>query len=227
MHEDHARSGGIPLRTRHLRPVQACGDFDSVAGPERDQLRLEPLERPPLLSGRCRHLPGLGAGLSRHHVDFRRLVARRVDEPGGRVIRRDDREARPHQRGDPGSLSALNRHRVKMPLAGMALARRQIEPLPVAGEGDRRHLEPPGGELPGLRPGLGRIQRVQVHPAVALGDEPDAASVRQPSEALGAKGPSGVVQNPRVIVKLVQHPALPRVTVEGDDPAVLEIGGPN
>src|SRR5262249_45867489 len=61
-----------------------------------------------------------------------------------------------------------------------------------------------------------------MHPAVALGQEPEVFSIRQKSER-GFRTATAYLSHPRVVVKRVAAAGLAAVGVDGNEPAILVV----
>jgi hypothetical protein len=74
-----------------------------------------------------------------------------------------------------------------------------------------------------LRRGIGDVERVEVHPAVALREEPHALVVGQELDARRSEAAARLA-NPRIVVQRVDDAGLAGVGIDGDVPAVLVVG---
>ena len=110
-----------------------------------------------------------------------------------------------------------------MPLARMLFAGGDEEPLAVARERGVLDLPRAGRELLRLRGRVADVDGVQVHPAVALRQEPHALVVVQKRRARRAEPAAGLA-NPRIVVQHVDDAALSGLRIEQDVPAVLVVG---
>ena len=151
VHEDDARTRRVAPRADHLGREEPRVDVDAVARLERDDLRVDPLERSPGLGRRRRDLRRRRAGRVRHHVHLRRLVAVGEHQAQRRLVRRHLGLIRAGHRRDLRARAAVDRQRVEVPLAGMLFARRQVELPAVARDFRRRHLPLPRRQLHRLR----------------------------------------------------------------------------
>ncbi len=108
-----------------------------------------------------------------------------------------------------------------MPLAGMHFGGRQVELLLVVRHLRRCHFPPTRGDLLRFRVLTRDVECVQVHPAVALGQEPRALVVGEKLH----RGSEPGFADPRLVVQRVNHARLAGVGIEGDKPAILVVGG--
>ena len=223
VHEDNAGVRRIAARADHLGREQTRVDVHAVPRLERRHLRIDPRERPPRLRRRRRDLRRRRAGLVWHQVHLGRLVAVRVDETERLVVRRCFGLVRPRHRRDLRSRSAIERDGVHLSLAGMLLRAGDVKLPPVGREIRGRDLPRARRELLRLRVRVAHVERVQVHPPVALRQEPDAAVVRQELES-GRSETSARFAHPRVVVQVIDDVRLAGVGVERDEPAILVVG---
>ena len=156
-----------------------------------------------------------------HHVHLRRLVAVREDQAQRRLVRRDFGLIRAGHGRNLRARTAVDRQRVEMPLAGMLFARGDVELLAVAGNLRRRDLPFARSQLNRLCAFDRHVERVEVHPAVALGEEPDAFVVGQELDGRRPKAASAAFPHPRIVVQQVDDARLARFRVERDVPPIL------
>ena len=109
--------------------------------------------------------------------------------PDRAVVGRHDAGVAAGHRRQLRARAAVDRHRVDVPLAGMHFARRQVEMLLVLRQRRRFDFPLPLRELPRRARGRGRVERVEMHPAVALGEEPEMFLIRHPAERRRRPGP--------------------------------------
>ena len=222
--EHHRRRGRVAFRADHLGREHPRVDLDAVARLVRHELRLDPLERPPFLAGRCRHLRRGGARLVRHDVHLVRLGARGIDQTECAVVgRRFTRGAADHRR-QLRALAAIDRHRVDVPFAGMGFGARDVELRPVRGQLDIVDFPMPLCELPRRRLRRGCIHGVEMHPAVALGKKPDTLLIQQQPVRGIHRTESANFTDPRVVVKPVQHAGFAALGIHRHQPAILVVG---
>src|SRR4051812_16377742 len=102
-----------------------------------------------------------------------------------------------------------------MALAWMFLRAGDVELLPVAREPGVGDLPFAGRQLLGLRRWIGDIERVEMHPAVALREEPHPVVVGQ--ELYGGRSEAATrLAYPGVVMERVDHACLARLRIERD-----------
>ncbi len=223
MHEQDSRPGSRAPGPDHLRRVEPGVDVGAVPGLERDHLRIDPLERPPFLDRRRGDLARRRSLLIRGEVHLRGLVAVGVQDAEHLIVGRHVADIRPRHGREFRPLPAVDRQRVEVPLARVALAGGEIEALPVSRERDGRNLEPAARQRARSCVGLRRVHDVQVHPAVLLRGEVELLLVRQEP---GVAGAEASVEHPGVVANRVDDPHLAALRIDCDDPAILEVGCP-
>ena len=126
-------------------------------------------------------------------------------------------------RRQPGARAAVERHRIDVPFPGVRLCRRQQEPRLVRGQVHRRDLPAPARQLPRRGRRIGEIDDVEVHPSVALGEEPEAAIVREKARRAAVEG--AATAHPRLVADVIDHARLAGLGFDRDQPAVLVVSG--
>ena len=105
----------------------------------------------------------------------------------------------------------------------MLLGARDVELLLVRGERHRFDLPLSLRQLLRRWTIRGGVDRVEVHPAVALGEEPEALLIRHPAERRIVRARPAELAHPRIVVQRVEHARLARLRIDDDQPAILVV----
>ncbi len=236
MHEDDGRALRVAPGADHLGRVEPRVDQLAVARLVGDDLRLQPLERQPLGSRRRCDFLRRRSRRERLEMQLRWTVDRGVEIGQRLLVRRYGDLVASGGRRDARERAAINGHRVEVLFARMHLARGEEDLRAVLRQPGARDLPFPARERFRRRFRGGHVQRVEMHPALALGEHQDAFVVGQPGEAAAAEPPAApaaragihrALPDPRVVVQGVDGGGLSRRRVELHQPAVVIVRRPD
>ncbi len=238
VHENHRRAATLALGADHLRRVEPGPNGRPIAGLVGDDARRDPLPRQPLRRRARRHrrdrcgIEGRG-GLERHAGRLRRAGqedlgrarrGRRQQRPR-RAVRRDLQGVGAGRGRQPGPRPAIDRQRVDVAVAGIGFRRNDQEARPV-----RRQLRV--GDLPGAARQLPRrrirrrqIGDVEVHPAVALRQEPQPRRPRHEAHRRRRRARLIEGADPGRVLQVFDDASAAWSRPERGDVAVLVVGG--
>ncbi len=169
-------------------------------------------------------------------MQFRRPVDGRVEVRQRLLVGRHRDLMAPGGGRDPRERAAVDRHRVEVLFARVHLARGEEDLRAVSGQPRARDLPLSAGQR--LRHGVrGRhVQRIEMHPAVALGEHQDALVVGQPREPAAAETSAApaagarvhrTVPDPRIVVQVVDRSGLSGRRVDLHQPTVVIVLRPD